>query len=168
VVSPIIHGWCIQELMEAYSRRERTVRSEIAIRVMDYFAEKFGFESDDLNKVTKEIARVLHMASQHKFSDSYGGDISSFGKRGEQGGRLILYYNHSGDISGPYIHEEDFPELGFILLIEQQNNYTDYEPKLRQMTSFKPILLYRSQRLESRGKSEVLFDLVKAPSKPKP
>lgn len=132
---------------------------------MDYFTEKFEFESDDLSKVTEEIAHALHMIPQRKFNDSYGGDISSFGKRGEQGGRLILYYNHSGDISGPYVHEEEFPDLSLILLIEQQNNYTDYEPKLRQMASFKPILLYRSQRLESSGKTEVLFDLVTAPSK---
>ena len=134
---------------------------------MDYFTEKFGFESDDLGKVTDEISRILSMLPEHRFNDSYGGDISSFGKRGEPGGRLILYYNHSGDISGPYVHEEEFPELGLVLLVEQRNTYLDYEPRLRQMTAFEPILLYRSRHLESVGRSEELFDLAKDRSKPK-
>lgn len=128
---------------------------------MDIFFDKYGFEIDDLNVVTEALSQVLKLTAKVKFSDSYGSDISSFGKRGTMGGRLVLYHNHTADLTGPIVHEDDFPELGLILRIEQQDKHIDYEPKLRRMERFKPILLYRSQWLESKGKSEVLFDLAK-------
>lgn len=132
---------------------------------MDYFTEEFGFESDDLELVAEELARVLNMRPEHRFSDSFGGDISSFGKRGAPGGRLILYYNHSRDTSGPYVNEGNFPEFGLILNIEQEGDYVDYEPMLHQMVGHMPILIERRRWLESKGKREILFDLGKARSK---
>jgi len=128
---------------------------------MNIFFDKYGFESGDLNAVTTALSQVLKLTAEVKFNDSYGSDISSFGKRDGMGGRLVLYHNHTADITGPIVHEDDFPELGLILRIEQRDKHIDYEPKLRRMDRFKPILLYRSQRLESKGKSEVLFDLAK-------
>jgi hypothetical protein len=133
---------------------------------MDIFFDKYGFESDNFDAVTKALSQVLKLTAEVKFNDSYGGDISSFGKRDAMGGRLVLYHNHTADITGPIVHEDDFPELGLILRIEQRDKHI--ETKLRRMEGFKPILLYRSQRLESKGKSEVLFDSAKERAKRKP
>jgi hypothetical protein len=127
---------------------------------MEYFSDDYGFESDDIDLVTEELEKALGMRAEHRFNDSFGGDISSFGKRGTLGGRLNLYHNHSGDISGSYIHQEGFPELGLILSIEQEGHYVDYEPKLRRMDKAKPILLRREKYDTVSEKDEILFDLA--------
>jgi hypothetical protein len=128
---------------------------------MIYFTEKFGFEADEFDAVTNELKRVLNMLPEHRFNDSYGGDISLFEIDKMPDGHLILYHNHSGDASGPYVNEEDFPELGLVLLIEQQGEYVDYEPRLKRMEKFKPILLHRSQYEVESKRNEVKFDLAK-------
>jgi len=132
---------------------------------MDYFTEKFGFKSDDFDGMTKELEHVLNMIPEHRFSDSYGGDISLFEKDSASDGSLVLYHNHSGDASGPYVNEEEFPELGLILKIEQQGEYVDYEPKLNRMENFKPILLYRSRYESESKRKEIKFDLAKERAK---
>jgi len=128
---------------------------------MDMFTEKYGFESDDLDAVTKELARVLGMAAKLHFYEGYGGDYTVFGERGKPGGHMSLYPNNHAEVDGPTTHEEDFPELGLILLIQQQGQYFDYGPKLRKMENLRPILLHRRQLLDSIGKKEVLFDLAR-------
>ena len=45
---------------------------------MDLFTEKFGFESEDLGGVTETLSDALNLKPEHRFSDGYGGDISSF------------------------------------------------------------------------------------------
>jgi hypothetical protein len=135
---------------------------------MDLFSETVGFESEDLAKVTVAIANALELKPEHRFSDSYGGDISSFEDPNAPDAEFTLYYNHVGDITGPYMHEEDFPELGLILSIEQEGHYVDYEPKLKRMEKFKAILLHRSRYDTESKKNEVLFDLAKKRSKSKP
>lgn len=83
------------------------------------------------------------------------------------GGRLILYANHTGDIAGSYVHEEDFPEFGLILSIEQEGEYVDYEPKLLRMEKYRPILFHRSRYETETKKGEILFDLANEQSKQK-
>ena len=65
-----------------------------------YHLEKFGFECADLGFVTDELSSALDLEAEHRFNDAYGGDISFFDERGTLGGRLILYANQNGDISG--------------------------------------------------------------------
>lgn len=128
---------------------------------MNFFTDRYGFESDDLDSVTEELASALKMMPEHRFNDALGGDISSFGRRGARGGRLILYRNYTADITGPIIHEEDFPELGLILLIEQRDQYVDYDQKLQKMKKAIPILLHKSRYDGEIRKDDVLFDLAK-------
>jgi len=132
---------------------------------MLFFTDKFGFKSDDLDAITSELSRVLNQPPRLQFNDSLGGDYSAFGKTEEPGGRKRVYHNHFHDGIEPDIQEEDFPELGLILLIEhevqRQVDYVDYEPVLRKMKNFEPVLLYRDRLDESTGKDEVLFDLTK-------
>jgi hypothetical protein len=113
-----------------------------------------------LGLVTEELEKALSMKAERRFNDSFGGDISSFGKGEAPGGRLILYHNHSGDISGSYIHQKNFLELGLILSIEQEGDYVDYEPKLRRMDNVKPIPLRREKYDTASEKDEILFDLA--------
>ncbi len=96
---------------------------------MDLFSEKYGFESNDLDSVTKELARILDMTPEPHFYEGYGGDYTAFGDIYEPGGHLLLYPNHHEEVDGPTTHEGDFVELGLILLIEQRNEHIDYEPK---------------------------------------
>ena len=77
----------------------------------------------------------------------------------------MLYHNHTADITGQIIHEDDFPELGLILLIEQEGEYVDYESKLNKMERFKPVLLYRSEYPDGVENYDVLFDLAEDRSK---
>lgn len=135
---------------------------------MDLFTEKFGFESGDIDTVTEELARALDMKPDLRFYEGYGGDYTSFRDPDRPGAHMSLYLNNHMEVDGPTTHEEDHPELGLILLIEQEGDYVDYEPKLRRMEKFAPILIHRRRRLESKGKKEVLFDLAKDRSKPKP
>jgi hypothetical protein len=135
-------------------------------RAMEMFTDKFGFENDDLNAVTAELSQVLDMPVELRFNDAYGGDFIAFGHSGEHGGRLKLYSNHIIYGGESDILEEKFPELGLVLLIEQRNNYVDYEPDLRKMQKFKPILLYR-ERYETESQAlEVIFDLARERSGP--
>ena len=135
---------------------------------MDLFTETYGFESDDLDAVTKELARVLKMTPETHFYEGYGGDYTSFGDRYKPGGDISLYPNHHAEVDGPTTHEEDFPEMGLILLIQQRKQYVSYEPKFQQMELFNPILLHRSRYETETKKNEILFDLAKERSKPKP
>ncbi|MCG8545013.1 MAG: hypothetical protein MJE12_12480 [Alphaproteobacteria bacterium] len=128
---------------------------------MDFFTDKFGFKSDDLDAVTAELSRVLDMPVEPHFYEGFGGDYSAFGEHDELGGQLSLYRNRFHNGREREIHEEDFPELGLVLLIEQQGQHVDYVPILQKIQSFKPILLYRDRYLERPDKSEVLFDLAK-------
>ena len=132
---------------------------------MIFYTEKFGFSTDDLDAVTAELSRVLEKPAKPRFGDSRGGDYSAFGKYDEPGGGLSLYHNHFHDGIEPDIQEEDFPELGLILLIEhaieRDADYVDYEPVLKEMRTFEPVLLYRSRYPDGADKAEVLFDLAK-------
>ena len=132
---------------------------------MIFYTEKFGFKSDDLDAVTAELSRVLERPVEPHSSAERGGDYSAFGDFDEPGGGLSLYHNHFHDGTGPDIQEEDFPELGLILLIahviERETDYVDYEPVLQKMKTFEPILLYRERFDKTTGKDEVLFDLAK-------
>lgn len=132
---------------------------------MLFFTDKFGFESEDLDAVTTELSQVIEQPVEPHFYEGFGGDYSAFGNSDEPGGGLSLYHNHFHDGIEPDIQEEDFPELGLILLIEhvieRETDYVDYKPVLRKMKSFEPILLYRDRFDEVTGKDEVLFDLAK-------
>ena len=127
---------------------------------MDLFTEKFGFESDNIDAVTEELARALYMKPERRFYEGYGGDYTLFRDQDKPNGDLVLYLNNHLDVDGPITHEESYPELGLILLIEQEGEYVDYEVKLNKMRQFRPILLYRTKYPEGADNFEVLFDLA--------
>ena len=128
---------------------------------MIFYTEKFGFSTDDLDAVTAELSRVLERPVEPHSSEERGGDYSAFGDFDEPGGGLSLYHNHFHDGTGPDIQEEDFSELGLILLIEHAiERDVDYEPVLQKMKTFEPILLYRERFDKTTGKDEILFDLA--------
>ena len=87
---------------------------------MILYTEVFGFESDDLSAVTEELSRAIGMPPEPHFYEGFGGDYFAFGDADEPGGGLSLYHNHFHDGLEPDIQEEDFPELGLILLVEQR------------------------------------------------
>lgn len=128
---------------------------------MVIFTDKYGFVSDDLDAVTEELARILDMIPEAHFNEGRGGDYWVFRENDTPDGRLVVYLNHSLDVDGPIIQEDDFLELGVILLIEQRDEYVDYELKLRGMNKYEPILLYRSKYPPDAGQPRVLFDLAK-------
>lgn len=132
---------------------------------MDYFTDKFGFESDDIEAVTGELARATKLKAEPHSYEGFGGDYSAFGNSNDHGGQLSLYTNRFHDGIEPDIHEENFPELGLVLLIEQQGEYVDYKPIFKELDGFESILLYRDRYLAATDKSEVVFDLAKEQSK---
>ena len=132
---------------------------------MDLFTDLYGFEGDDLDAAGDELERVLGMRKRTRNSDNYGGDYFSFGSRYDPGGILTIYTNHFTVTNDEYIQEDDFPELGLILLIEQRDEYVDHGPTLAKMKGFKPILLYRSEYPADADRRTVLFDLAKEMSK---
>lgn len=128
----------------------------------DLFSDKYAFESDDLDAVTAEMERVLGMEHASAFYVGFGGVYSVFGAFGAPGGRLRLTVNHDEDEYGhPRVMEEGFPEMGLILLIEQEETYVDYGPKLRRMSGFEPVLLEKRRYTSATKSYEILHDLAK-------
>jgi hypothetical protein len=128
---------------------------------MKIFTDKFGFESDDLEAVTAEVSRATKLEAVPHHYEGRGGDYSAFGMLDSSDGKLSLYVNHFHDEIESVIQEKDFPEMGMILKVEQRDNYVDYEPVLRKIQTFKPILLCRRQYDSETRVTDVLFDLAK-------
>lgn len=127
---------------------------------MIIYTDKFGFESDDMEGVTEELSQVLEIEPDLRWNDSLGGEISVFGEYDQPGGDLTLYFNFFHDGIEPELQENAYPEMELILLVEQEDSYVDYEPKLNKMKKFKAVLMQRRRYEDSVGK-EVLFDLAK-------
>jgi hypothetical protein len=132
---------------------------------MKLFTDKFGFESDDLEAVTTEVSRVTKLEAEPRYYEGRGGDYSAFGKLDSSDGKLSLYVNHFHDETELVIQEKDFPEMGIILKVELRNNYVDYEPALRKIQAYKPVLLFRRQYDSETRVTDVLFDFAKERSK---
>ena len=101
-------------------------------------------------------------------SDARGSDLSVFGDFRKPGGSLELFQNHTSDINSEFpggieriVHEEAYPEMGSILLIEQEGDRVDYAPRLKRLEEFEAILLQRRRYTREPRKREVLFDRAK-------
>lgn len=128
---------------------------------MQVTTEVFGIESKDLDAVTEEVAKALGTKADLRYGEPRGGDYTAFDP--ETGGSVSLQKNYNG-IEQEW-EEKDYKEFGLIIIIEQEENYFDYEPKLAGMKRFPATLLYRNHYDHETGVDKDLFVLKEARAK---